>query len=174
VSTAVLDTDFEAEHAEYAASAVAETPPVADVPSPISDETPAQKRAKLMGSGSFYRDSAPHQAAAQTWAIVELVDATAAQTDVLARQNELLAQRNDLAAERNAIAARHAGVAEQQAAESRVQTILSIYSTDARLFPAGVLDQLKAFVGLTGSPAEPVTPGPATTEESAETEFDFS
>ena len=99
--------------------------PVVEVPTVThtAEETAAEKRARLMSAGAAYRDSAPHQVAALTWAMVELREETE--------------RGNDIAA---------AAVAEQ-----RTANLIAFYTADPRTFPEGVRGQIAAHLGITVS-----------------------
>jgi len=110
-------------------------------PSTKATESPREKRTKLMGSGEDYRASTPHQVAALTWAIVELSDATTAQTVV----DE----------ERNVILARTADIAGAALSEQRTTNLMSFYATNPNDYPEGVRDQIKALLGIAGTEPQP-------------------
>lgn len=97
-------------------------------------ETPRDKRERLMVSGKLYRDSPVYQAAAQTWALVELVDATDSNTKALREQTAIEEQKLD---------------------EMRIANLLAFYAMNSAVFPPGVEAQLKAALGI--SVASPAT-----------------
>lgn len=99
-----------------------EAAPAAATVTHSAEETAAEKRARLMSAGAAYRDSAPHQVAALTWAMVELREETERGNDIVA-----------------------AAVAEQ-----RTANLIAFYTADPRAFPEGVRDQIAAHLGITG------------------------
>lgn len=104
-------------------------PAVTSVPAELDvEESARQKRERLMSAGKHYRDSPVHQAAAQTWAIVEQVEATGAQTAAILHAT---------------------AVEELKLDEMRVANLLAFYSLNPALFPAGVEAQLKTILGIT-------------------------
>ena len=87
---------------------------------PKSNETPEQKRLKLMALGNAYRESQPKQTAANTWALVEVRDAVNAQTAAIDRQTAAIDRQTQ-------VLEWQAEIAQAQANEARLQTQLRYY-----------------------------------------------
>tara|TARA_R110002051_G_scaffold314950_3_gene392650 strand:+ start:16067 stop:16561 length:495 start_codon:yes stop_codon:yes gene_type:complete len=127
-------------------------------------ETPRDKRVKLMSSGAEYRNSTPHQVAALTWSVVELVDATVAQTEA---QAQAAAAQAAIDVERNALLARSADIAAAALNEQRTANLMAFYATNPNDYPEGVRDQIKALLGIASTePDAPaaIEPEPAPVE----------
>lgn len=89
--------------------------------------TPEQKRQRIMVDTPVYSNSPAHQAAALTWATVEV--------------------RDEL--RRAAAAAEHANViAEAALREQRSQNLMAFYATDLYSFPPGVREQIAAGLDI--------------------------
>jgi hypothetical protein len=97
-------------------------------------ETAKQKRERLLSSGGLYRDTPVYQAAAQTWATVELMEATELNTAAIRQQSAIEAQKLD---------------------ELHLANVLAFYAMNSAVFPPGVEAQLKAALGISAAAVVP-------------------
>lgn len=112
-----------AETGEYAIPAPAVS---VEAPRHGESETPEEKRTRFMAALT-YKDSAAHQAAALTWAVVEVRDELRRGAEAAERANQ---------------------IAEAALREQRSANLLAFYSANPISFPPGVREQIAAALDI--------------------------